>query len=240
MAEAYWDLEWALQQQGFDYCYDKRLYDRLVARRRRGGARAPDGRRRLPAAARPLHREPRRAACGGDVPAGEGARRGRGDARPRPARGSSTRGSSRAGACSCPSSSRRRPDEAPDAELRAFYERLLGGARATASSATATGSSASAAAGTGNDTLAEPRRLGLARRRAAQARRREPRRRAAPPATSRCRGTTCAAGAGGSTTRSSGDGLRAQRRRPPRRALRRARPVGVAPLRPDTTRLRED
>ena len=35
MAEAYWDLECALQQQGFDYCYDKRLYDRLVARRRR-------------------------------------------------------------------------------------------------------------------------------------------------------------------------------------------------------------
>jgi len=29
MAEAYWDLEWQLQQQGFDYCYDKRLYDRL-------------------------------------------------------------------------------------------------------------------------------------------------------------------------------------------------------------------
>jgi Alpha amylase, catalytic domain len=31
IAEAYWDLEWALQQQGFDFCYDKRLYDRLVA-----------------------------------------------------------------------------------------------------------------------------------------------------------------------------------------------------------------
>ena len=29
MAEAYWDLEWTLQQQGFDYTYDKRLYDRL-------------------------------------------------------------------------------------------------------------------------------------------------------------------------------------------------------------------
>ena len=28
-AEAYWDKEWELQQQGFDYCYDKRLYDRL-------------------------------------------------------------------------------------------------------------------------------------------------------------------------------------------------------------------
>jgi hypothetical protein len=30
IAEAYWDLEFALQQQGFDFCYDKRLYDRLV------------------------------------------------------------------------------------------------------------------------------------------------------------------------------------------------------------------
>jgi glycosidase len=29
MAEAYWDLEWELMQQGFDYCYDKRLFDRL-------------------------------------------------------------------------------------------------------------------------------------------------------------------------------------------------------------------
>ena len=29
IAEAYWDQEWALQQQGFDFCYDKRLYDRL-------------------------------------------------------------------------------------------------------------------------------------------------------------------------------------------------------------------
>jgi hypothetical protein len=29
IAEAYWDKEWALQRQGFDYCYDKRLYDRL-------------------------------------------------------------------------------------------------------------------------------------------------------------------------------------------------------------------
>jgi len=35
MAEVYWDLEWTLQQQGFDYCYDKRLYDRL----RQGAAR---------------------------------------------------------------------------------------------------------------------------------------------------------------------------------------------------------
>jgi hypothetical protein len=32
MAEVYWDLEWTLQQQGFDYTYDKRLYDRLRER----------------------------------------------------------------------------------------------------------------------------------------------------------------------------------------------------------------
>jgi Alpha amylase, catalytic domain len=29
VAEVYWDMEWELQQQGFDYTYDKRLYDRL-------------------------------------------------------------------------------------------------------------------------------------------------------------------------------------------------------------------
>ena len=30
MAEVYWDLEWTMQQEGFDYAYDKRLYDRLT------------------------------------------------------------------------------------------------------------------------------------------------------------------------------------------------------------------
>ena len=29
VAEVYWDLEWRLQQQGFDFTYDKRLLDRL-------------------------------------------------------------------------------------------------------------------------------------------------------------------------------------------------------------------
>jgi len=29
MAEAYWDLEWNLLSQGFDFCYDKKLYDLL-------------------------------------------------------------------------------------------------------------------------------------------------------------------------------------------------------------------
>ncbi|MGR8933764.1 MAG: alpha-amylase family glycosyl hydrolase [Gammaproteobacteria bacterium] len=35
LAEVYWDLEWTLQQQGFDYTYDKRLYDRLRERQPR-------------------------------------------------------------------------------------------------------------------------------------------------------------------------------------------------------------
>lgn len=30
MAEVYWGLEWTLQQQGFDFTYDKTLYDRLL------------------------------------------------------------------------------------------------------------------------------------------------------------------------------------------------------------------
>ena len=30
IAEAYWDLEWRLQRWGFDYTYDKTLYDRLT------------------------------------------------------------------------------------------------------------------------------------------------------------------------------------------------------------------
>ncbi len=30
IAEVYWGMEWELQHQGFDFCYDKRLYERLV------------------------------------------------------------------------------------------------------------------------------------------------------------------------------------------------------------------
>jgi glycosidase len=30
IAEVYWDMEWELMQQGFDYCYDKTLYDRML------------------------------------------------------------------------------------------------------------------------------------------------------------------------------------------------------------------
>ena len=44
MAEAYWDMEWTLQQQGFDLCYDKRLYDRLVHENAESVTRASAGR----------------------------------------------------------------------------------------------------------------------------------------------------------------------------------------------------
>ena len=65
MAEVYWDLEWTLQQQGFDYCYDKRLYDRLAGRPCRADPRPFARRSRLSGKlARFLenHDEPRAAA----------------------------------------------------------------------------------------------------------------------------------------------------------------------------------
>ena len=38
IAEAYWDMEWDLQEDGFDFCYDKRLYDRTLAKTPTGSA----------------------------------------------------------------------------------------------------------------------------------------------------------------------------------------------------------
>ena len=67
IAEAYWDLEWELQQQGFDFCYDKRLYDRLEHEN------AESVRLHLCAdlayqdKLAAFHREPRRAARGCDL-----------------------------------------------------------------------------------------------------------------------------------------------------------------------------
>ena len=65
IAEAYWDLEWELQQQGFDFCYDKKLYDRMEHA-------APEAVRQhvladlsLPGRDGQVHREPRRAQGGG-------------------------------------------------------------------------------------------------------------------------------------------------------------------------------
>lgn len=125
MAEVYWDLEWQLQQRGFDFTYDKRLYDRL----RDGDPRAirehlsadPTFQRR---SARFLenHDEPRAAAAfapGVHEAAAvvtyfapglrffhEGQLTGR--------------------RVKAPLQLRRRPAEPVDARLAAFYERLLG------------------------------------------------------------------------------------------------------------------
>ena len=107
----------------------------------------------LPAAARPLHREPRRAARGGDVPAASKARAAAvatlTQTGARLVHEGQLEGRARA-AAGLPRAAG--PTSRPTSSCSAFYERLLGRARATASSATATGSSASAAAGTGNDT----------------------------------------------------------------------------------------
>ena len=69
-------MEWTLQQQGFDLCYDKRLYDRLAHEAAEAVRGHLAGRRRLPGAAAALHREPRRAARRRHVRAGAGARGG--------------------------------------------------------------------------------------------------------------------------------------------------------------------
>jgi len=75
MAEVYWDMEWTLQQQGFDYAYDKGLYDRL----REGlaaGARASVRGARLPAEACSVFGEPRRAPGRCDLHARDAPSRG--------------------------------------------------------------------------------------------------------------------------------------------------------------------
>ncbi len=59
LAEVYWDLEWTLQQQGFDYTYDKRLYDRLVQGHARPVREHLLAGTRLPGSPGPLPREPR-------------------------------------------------------------------------------------------------------------------------------------------------------------------------------------
>ena len=78
VAEAYWDREPDLLAQGFDHCYDKRLYDRLAVRRRRLGAGPPGGRSRLPATSGAVLGESRRTPVRRGLPRGPwgGGRRG--------------------------------------------------------------------------------------------------------------------------------------------------------------------
>jgi hypothetical protein len=124
IAEAYWDMEWTLQQQGFDLCYDKRLYDRLV----HDGAEAVRGHLQAEASYQEglirfieNHDEPRAAATFG----------------PAQDRAAAVVMSTVRGArlyhdgqldghhTHIPVFLSRGPDEPPDRELQAFYERLL-------------------------------------------------------------------------------------------------------------------
>ncbi|WJV50646.1 alpha-amylase [Streptomyces flavofungini] len=124
VAEAYWGLEWALQQQGFDFCYDKRLYDRLLHESpesvRHHLAADEEYQRRLvrflenhdePRAARTLHPAKERAAAIviATLPGATMWHEGQFTAR----------------RTHVPVFLDRRPDEPADADLRAFHERLL-------------------------------------------------------------------------------------------------------------------
>jgi hypothetical protein len=128
LAEAYWDLEYALQQQGFDYCYDKSLYDRLEhegAESVHGHLSGDIGYQRQLVRFIENHDEPRAAAT---FP-------------PAKARAVAVTALSQTGArlvhegqlegrkVHLPVFLARRPDEEPDADLRSFYERLLGALR---------------------------------------------------------------------------------------------------------------
>ena len=124
IAEAYWDMEWTLQQQGFDLCYDKRLYDRLAhesAESVRGHLQADSGYQERLLRFIENHDEPRAAAT----------------FEPAQARAAAVAMSTLQGArlyhdgqlegrrTRIPVFLGRGPDEAPDDDLRAFYARLL-------------------------------------------------------------------------------------------------------------------
>jgi hypothetical protein len=124
MAEAYWDMEWTLQQQGFDLCYDKRLYDRLVhdsAASVRGHLQADRAYQEKLIRFIENHDEPRAAATFG----------------PAQARAAAVASSTLEGArlyydgqldgrrTHIPVFLGRGPDEPPDADLRRFYARLI-------------------------------------------------------------------------------------------------------------------
>ena len=132
MAEAYWDMEWTLQQQGFDLCYDKRLYDRLLHDQAQSGPESVQAHLHADRSYQERlvrfienHDEPRAAATFAD---------------PGQARAAAIVMSTLEGArlyhhgqfegrrVHVPVFLAREPDEPPDEGLRAFYRRLLSAA----------------------------------------------------------------------------------------------------------------
>ncbi|NGN68224.1 alpha-amylase [Streptomyces sp. A7024] len=124
VAEAYWDLEWDLQQQGFDFCYDKRLYDRLVNESPasvRGHLQADTGYQRHLVRFLENHDEPRAATT-------LGAAKERAAATLIATLPGATlwhEGQFTGRRTQLPVFLTRRPDEAPDEAQRVFHERLL-------------------------------------------------------------------------------------------------------------------
>ncbi|MET0578277.1 MAG: alpha-amylase, partial [Ilumatobacteraceae bacterium] len=125
-AEAYWDLEPVLVEQGFDACYDKRLYDRLVDREPASSVRSHLG-------ADPAyqahtvrfvenHDEPRLASTLPPAPARAAAV----VALTLPGVALLHEGQSDGRQVRVPVTLARRPDEPLDVDLRAWYDRLLG------------------------------------------------------------------------------------------------------------------
>ena len=123
IAEVYWEMEWALQQQGFDQCYDKRLYDRLVhdpPESLRGHLQADASYQERLIRFIENHDEPRAAATFGAASPG-----GRGRDVHVAGCALVSRWSVGGSSDALPVQLGRGPGEPRDGDLRAFYDRLL-------------------------------------------------------------------------------------------------------------------
>ncbi len=124
IAEAYWDTEWELQQQGFSFCYDKRLYDRMLEQHPpavRGHLMADLGYQSRLLRFLENHDEPRIA---GKLPAGL-ARAAAVTIATLPGATLWHEGQFEGRQVRVPVFLDRRPDEQPDEELAAWYRILL-------------------------------------------------------------------------------------------------------------------
>ena len=124
IAEAYWDMEWVLQQQGFNFCYDKRLYDRILSQDAsavRGHLRADLSYQSRLVRFLENHDEPRIASC---LPA-EAERATAVAIATVPGATLWHEGQFEGCRVRPPVFLSRRPDEAPDLELARWYRRLL-------------------------------------------------------------------------------------------------------------------
>lgn len=124
VAEAYWGLEWRLQQLGFDYTYDKTFYDRLVAGdgpELAAHLRADEDFQRRSVRFLENHDEPRAAAT---LPVGR-HRAGAVLAATVPGMFLVHDGQLDGSRVRSPVQFARRPDEPADPELQAFYAQLI-------------------------------------------------------------------------------------------------------------------